>query len=192
MRQPEPAAEWQGVDKDLFDATIKPRVGAIEFELAPGSHTAKNAAKVTSTFEVAMLDLQGQIVRAPIVDLLGGAAKTRPELRAQNPGDFDCGVGSGGISLVGAAEGDTAGVDAVDSQTLRARRGNGAGIIGDQSPTDGSSAARPENASAPEAFRNRTAVISCFKAIREKFDSKHDSGSIAPPQNGFVANTGAA
>jgi len=49
--------------------------GAVEFELAPGSHSAKNAAKVTSTFEVAMLDLQGQIVGAPIVDLLGGAVR---------------------------------------------------------------------------------------------------------------------
>jgi len=56
-------------------ATIRPSAGAIEFELAPGSHTAKNAAKVTSTFEVAMLDLQGQLVGAPVVDLLGGAVR---------------------------------------------------------------------------------------------------------------------
>jgi len=56
-------------------ATIRPHPGAIEFELAPGSHTAKNAAKVTSTFEVAMLDLQGQMVGAPVVDLLGGAVR---------------------------------------------------------------------------------------------------------------------
>ena len=56
-------------------ATVRPSAGAIEFELAPGSHTAKNAAKVTSTFEVAMLDLQGQIVGAPVVDLLGGAVR---------------------------------------------------------------------------------------------------------------------
>lgn len=56
-------------------ATIRPAVGAIEFELAPGSHTAKNAAKVTSTFEVAMLDLQGQMLGAPVVDLLGGAVR---------------------------------------------------------------------------------------------------------------------
>ncbi|MBT9597444.1 MAG: glucarate dehydratase [Vitreoscilla sp.] len=56
-------------------ATIRPQPGAIEFELAPGSHTAKNAAKVTSTFEVAMLDLQGQMVGAPVVDLLGGAVR---------------------------------------------------------------------------------------------------------------------
>jgi glucarate dehydratase len=56
-------------------ATIRPSAGAVEFELAPGSHTAKNAAKVTSTFEVAMLDLQGQRLGAPIVDLLGGAVR---------------------------------------------------------------------------------------------------------------------
>jgi len=56
-------------------ATIRPSAGAVEFELAPGSHTAKNAAKVTSTFEVAMLDLQGQMVGAPVVDLLGGAVR---------------------------------------------------------------------------------------------------------------------
>lgn len=56
-------------------AAIRPTPGAIEFELAPGSHTAKNAAKVISTLEVAMLDLQGQIVGAPIVDLLGGAVR---------------------------------------------------------------------------------------------------------------------
>ncbi|MEO8152019.1 MAG: glucarate dehydratase family protein [Rhizobacter sp.] len=56
-------------------ATIRPEPGAIEFELAPGSHAAKNSAKVTSTFEVAMLDLQGQIVGAPVVDLLGGAVR---------------------------------------------------------------------------------------------------------------------
>ena len=56
-------------------AAVRPAAGAIEFELAPGSHSAKNAAKVTSTFEVAMLDLQGQIVGAPIVDLLGGAVR---------------------------------------------------------------------------------------------------------------------
>jgi glucarate dehydratase len=57
-------------------ATVKPDPGAVEFELAPGSHSAKNAAKVTSCFEVAMLDLQGQIVGAPVVDLLGGAVRS--------------------------------------------------------------------------------------------------------------------
>lgn len=56
-------------------ATVRAQPGAVEFELAPGSHTAKNAAKVTSTFEVAMLDLQGQLLGAPVVDLLGGAVR---------------------------------------------------------------------------------------------------------------------
>jgi glucarate dehydratase len=57
-------------------ATVKATPGAVEFELAPGSHTAKNAAKVMSAFEVAMLDLQGQLVGAPIADLLGGAVRS--------------------------------------------------------------------------------------------------------------------
>lgn len=56
-------------------ASIKASPGAVEFELAPGSHSAKNAPKVISTLEVAMLDLQGQIVGAPIVDLLGGKVR---------------------------------------------------------------------------------------------------------------------
>jgi glucarate dehydratase len=56
-------------------AAIRPVAGAVEFELAPGSHTAKNASKVASAFEVAMLDLQGQIVGAPVVDLLGGRVR---------------------------------------------------------------------------------------------------------------------
>jgi glucarate dehydratase len=46
-----------------------------ELELAPGSHGAKNAAKVTSALEVAMLDLQGQHVNAPVCDLLGGSVR---------------------------------------------------------------------------------------------------------------------
>lgn len=57
-------------------ATIRPAAGAIEFTLAPGSHAAKNAAKVISAFEGAMLDLQGQITGAPVVDLLGGAVRS--------------------------------------------------------------------------------------------------------------------
>jgi glucarate dehydratase len=56
-------------------AGVRPVPGAVEFTLAPGSHSAKNAAKVISAFEVAMLDLQGQLVGAPIVDLLGGAVR---------------------------------------------------------------------------------------------------------------------
>ncbi|MDO8386230.1 MAG: glucarate dehydratase family protein [Polaromonas sp.] len=59
-------------------AAIKPghkADGSVQFELAPGSHTAKNADKVISAFEVAMLDLQGQMLGLPICDLLGGAVR---------------------------------------------------------------------------------------------------------------------
>lgn len=63
------------VMEERVRAAVRPVAGAVEFELAPGSHTAKNAAKVTSTFEVAMLDLQGQHVGAPLVDLLGGRVR---------------------------------------------------------------------------------------------------------------------
>lgn len=59
-------------------AAIKPghkTDGSVQFELAPGSHTAKNADKVISAMEVAMLDLQGQILGLPICDLLGGAVR---------------------------------------------------------------------------------------------------------------------
>lgn len=54
---------------------IKATKSSTELELAPGSHGAKNAAKVTSTLEVAMLDLQGQRLNAPVADLLGGAVR---------------------------------------------------------------------------------------------------------------------
>ena len=59
-------------------AAIKPghkADGSVQFELAPGSHTAKNADKVVSAMEVAMLDLQGQMLGLPICDLLGGAVR---------------------------------------------------------------------------------------------------------------------
>jgi len=56
-------------------ASIRPGQGGVEFELAPGSHTAKNAEKVISALEVAMLDLQGQILGLPVCDLLGGAVR---------------------------------------------------------------------------------------------------------------------
>lgn len=59
-------------------AAIKPghkADGSVQFELAPGSHTAKNADKVISAMEVAMLDLQGQVLGLPICDLLGGAVR---------------------------------------------------------------------------------------------------------------------
>lgn len=48
-----------------------------QVSLAPGTHVSKTVAKVVSAFEVAMLDLQGQLAGAPIVDLLGGAARDR-------------------------------------------------------------------------------------------------------------------
>ncbi len=59
-------------------AAVRPPAGssgAVEFELAPGSHAAKNVPKLISALEVAMLDLQGQIVGAPVVDLLGGKVR---------------------------------------------------------------------------------------------------------------------
>jgi glucarate dehydratase len=46
-----------------------------QVSLAPGTHVSKTVAKVISAFEVAMLDLQGQMAGAPVVDLLGGAAR---------------------------------------------------------------------------------------------------------------------
>jgi glucarate dehydratase len=65
--------------EEIVRAAIKPghkTDGSVQFELAPGSHTAKNADKVISAFEVAMLDLQGQILGLPICDLLGGAVRS--------------------------------------------------------------------------------------------------------------------
>lgn len=56
-------------------AAVRPVQGAVEFELAPGSHAAKNVPKLVSALEVAMLDLQGQLVGAPLVDLLGGKVR---------------------------------------------------------------------------------------------------------------------
>jgi len=62
--------------EERLQAAIRPKAGAVEFTLAPGSHSAKNAAKAISAYEVALLDLQGQIVNAPVVDLLGGAVRS--------------------------------------------------------------------------------------------------------------------
>ncbi|MEZ5645528.1 MAG: glucarate dehydratase family protein [Burkholderiaceae bacterium] len=61
-------------------ALVTPRQTASEFlgtqvSLAPGTHVSKTVAKVISAFEVAMMDLQGQLANAPVVDLLGGAAR---------------------------------------------------------------------------------------------------------------------
>lgn len=46
-----------------------------QVSLAPGTHVSKTVAKVVSAFEVALLDLQGQLAGAPVVDLLDGAAR---------------------------------------------------------------------------------------------------------------------
>jgi glucarate dehydratase len=61
-------------------ALVQPGSRGAEFlgeqiSLAPGTHASKNVAKVIAAFEVAMLDLQGQLANAPVVDLLGGAAR---------------------------------------------------------------------------------------------------------------------
>lgn len=61
-------------------ALVTPQHSASEFlgtqiSLAPGTHVSKTVAKVISAFEVAMMDLQGQLAGAPVVDLLGGAAR---------------------------------------------------------------------------------------------------------------------
>ncbi len=63
-------------------ALVQPAGASSEFlgeqiSLAPGTHVSKNVAKVISAFEVAMLDLQGQLANAPVVDLLGGAVRER-------------------------------------------------------------------------------------------------------------------
>ena len=61
-------------------ALVTPQQTTSEFlgqqvSLAPGTHVSKTVAKVISAFEVAMMDLQGQLANAPVVDLLGGAAR---------------------------------------------------------------------------------------------------------------------
>ncbi len=63
------------VMEERVRASIQAVPGAIEFELAPGSHAIKNVPKVISALEIAMLDLQGQITGAPVVDLLGGKVR---------------------------------------------------------------------------------------------------------------------
>ena len=63
------------VMEERVRATITAVSGAVEFELAPGSHAIKNVPKVISALETGMLDLQGQITGAPVVDLLGGKVR---------------------------------------------------------------------------------------------------------------------
>ena len=61
--------------EERLRAAIQPRE-APAYTLAPGSDPSRNLAKAISAFEVAMYDLQGQIVNAPIVDPLGGAVRS--------------------------------------------------------------------------------------------------------------------
>jgi glucarate dehydratase len=61
--------------EERLRASIR-REKAPAYTLAPGSDPSRNAAKAISAFEVAMLDLQGQMVGAPIADLLGGAVRS--------------------------------------------------------------------------------------------------------------------
>ncbi|MCA1326450.1 glucarate dehydratase family protein [Herbaspirillum sp. alder98] len=46
-------------------------------ELAPGSHASKAVSNAYSAFEVACLDLQARYLKVPLVDLLGGAVRTK-------------------------------------------------------------------------------------------------------------------
>lgn len=71
-----------GMEARVAALVSPPKQSASEFlgqqvSLAPGTHVSKTVAKVVSAFEVAMLDLQGQLAGAPVVDLLGGAARDR-------------------------------------------------------------------------------------------------------------------
>ena len=66
--------------QERVTALVKPTSNTSEFlgrqvSLAPGNHVSKTVAKVVSAFEVAMMDLQGQLANAPLVDLLGGAVR---------------------------------------------------------------------------------------------------------------------
>ncbi|MCG2591576.1 glucarate dehydratase family protein [Ramlibacter sp. XY19] len=61
--------------EDRLRASIR-REQAPAYTLAPGSDPSRNTAKAISAYEVAMLDLQGQIVGAPVVDLLGGPVRS--------------------------------------------------------------------------------------------------------------------
>ncbi len=58
-------------------AQAKSEILTRQVSLAPGTHVFQTVAKVVSAFEVAMMDLQGQLAEAPVVDLLGGATRDR-------------------------------------------------------------------------------------------------------------------
>lgn len=46
-----------------------------EYELAPGTDPAKDAEKIYSALEVALLDMQARYLNVPLYDLLGGAVR---------------------------------------------------------------------------------------------------------------------
>src|SRR5262249_62106986 len=77
-----------------------------------------------------------------------GAATTRTQAAVRQAGDFAFGssVGSGGLSLVGAAEGAAAELDAVDPQTLPAEWEAGAATAGQERHPGGTSPAEPQAA----------------------------------------------
>lgn len=62
--------------EERLRAIFRRPAGPAAYTLAPGTDPTRNAAKAVSAFEVAMLDLQGQIQNAPVVDLLGGALRS--------------------------------------------------------------------------------------------------------------------
>lgn len=67
--------------EERLRAAIRPK-DAPAYTLAPGSDPSRNTAKTISAFEVAMFDLQGQITGAPVVDLLGGPARSSVDYSA--------------------------------------------------------------------------------------------------------------
>jgi hypothetical protein len=71
----------------------------------------------------------------------GPQPATQVELQPGNDFPVGRGLGGGGISLVGAAEGAAAAVDAVDSEAVSRPPRDCAAIAVDQSPADGSPAA---------------------------------------------------
>src|SRR5262249_60220477 len=77
-----------------------------------------------------------------------GAATPRTQAAVRQAGDFGFGssVGSGGLSLVGAAEGTAAEVDALDPQTLPAEWEGGATTAGHDRAPEGPSPAEPRGA----------------------------------------------
>lgn len=67
--------DLNGMDERVKHGVKATKSAGFEMNLAPGSHGAKNAAKVMAAFEGAMLDLIGQRLGAPVCDVLGGAVR---------------------------------------------------------------------------------------------------------------------